>query len=293
LPVPFYPVFSALFRSSCFNKVDVLHVPYPKFPYFRKPDVPIVVTVNDIIPFLFPKYHNWKRNVYFSRFLPWYFKKVDAIIALSNHTKLDLLNYYGVPEEKISVVHAALPSIEYVKTKKEPYVLYVSTLEPRKNVEGIIRAFVLLKSRGFDKKLIIAGGKGWNYAGVFRLIQKLNLTDSVKYLGYVSEEEKTELYRKAEVFVYPSFYEGFGLPVLEAMAYGTPVVTSNVSSLPEVAGDAAVLVDPHSPKAIADGILEAISNSSNLVRKGLKRSKFFSLESMTEKVLKVYEGVLK
>jgi len=151
---------------------------------------------------------------------------------------------------------------------------------------------VILKSSGFKEKLVIAGNKGWQWKGIFELVKRHNLQNDVIFKGYVSESEKELLYQKAKLFVWPSFYEGFGLPVAEAMAHGTPVVTSNVSSLPEVAGDAGVLVDPHKPQDIARGMVEALSNKS-LVKKGLRRVKLFSLKNMIRKTLGVYEGVLK
>lgn len=292
LSIPFYPVFSALFRSSCFERVDVLHVPYPKFPYFRKPKIPVVVTVHDIIPFLFPEFHNWKRIVYFKFFLPFYFKNVDAFIAVSQSTKNDLVKYYRVPESKISVVHDCISEIKYEKVRKDDFILYLGTLEPRKNVEGVIRAFAILKSRGFKHKLIIAGGRGWKFSKIFSLVKKLNLENEVVFKGYVSGEEKAELYRKAKLFVWPSFYEGFGLPVLEAMAYGTPVVTSNVSSLPEVCGDSAFLVNPHSVQDIAGAMIHILSSTklyNGLVQKGLERVKLFTQKRMIDGVLSVYK----
>ncbi len=291
-PIPFYHRFAALFHNSCFNNLDVLHLPLPQFPYVKKPKVPVVVTVHDLIPVFMPQYHNWKRVLHFKKFLPWYLRKVDAIIAVSNSTKSDLVRYYDIPEAKIHVVHESLQPVEGDKVSKEPFILYVGTLEPRKNIEGLLEAFAILKSRGFSHKLVIAGGKGWKYQGIFRTVSRLHLDSDVVFAGYVSDAEKCSLMRKAELFVYPSFYEGFGLPVLEAMALGTPVVTSNTSSLPEIVGDAGILVDPYDVGSIANGIERALSSSKSLINKGLKRAKLFTEERMMKNISDVYEGVV-
>jgi len=265
-------------------------------PYVFKPKVPVVMTIHDISPVFLPHFHNMRRIVFFRDVLPFYLKRVDAVLASSESTKADLIKYYSIPEEKIQVVHLALPLKISSEKKKEPFILYVGTLEPRKNVEGLVRAYAILKSQGFRQKLVIAGRKGWKYENIFRLIEQHNLQNDVIYRGYVSEEEKEELYKKAELFVWPSFYEGFGLPVLEAMARGTPVVTSRSSSLPEVVGDAGVLVNPNSPEDIARGIQEALSSPANykrMVREGLKRAKKFTVKKMIKDTLAVYEGVVK
>jgi glycosyltransferase involved in cell wall biosynthesis len=170
--------------------------------------------------------------------------------------------------------------------------LYVGTLEPRKNIEGLLEAFAILKSRGFSHKLVIAGGKGWKYQNIFRTVSRLKLDGDVVFTGYVSDAEKNSLMRKAELFVYPSFYEGFGLPVLEAMALGTPVVTSDNSSFPEIVGDAGILVNPYDVNSIAGGMERALSSSISLINKGLKRAKLFTEERMISKILDVYEGVV-
>ncbi len=295
LPIPFYHRLAAFFHNSCFDNLDVLHLPSPQFPYVKKPKVPVIVTVHDLIPLFMPEFHNWKRQLHFKKVIPWYLRNVDAIIAVSNATKNDLIKYYRIPEDKIYVVYDAVPEIAYKKVKKEDYILYIGTLEPRKNVEGIIRAFAILKSKGFKHKLVLAGKKGWKYHSIFRLIGKLNLKNDVIYKGYVSDAEKADLYRRASLFVWSSFYEGFGLPVLEAMAYGTPVVASNVSSISEVAGDAAILVNPKSSVEIANAMMHILSSTKEykrLVRKGLERVKLFTPERMIKGTLKVYEAVL-
>lgn len=296
LPVPFYHRFASLFHHSCFDGLDVLHLPHPQLPYVWKPKPPVVITVHDLSPVLFPQFHNAKRVVFFKYVLPYFLRRADAIIAVSEATKQDVVRLFGVPAGKITVVPNAVDVPKRLPAgKRERFILYVGTLEPRKNIPGLLRAFALLKAQGYPHKLVLAGMKGWGYAPIFSLIRKLGLERDVVYRGYVSEEEKARLLRTAELFAYPSFYEGFGIPVLEAMAQGTPVVTSNVSSLPEVAGDAAILVDPSRPERIAQGMMEALSPQvwARLQGKGFKQAGRFTRKNMIDKTLRVYEGVVR
>jgi len=294
LPIPFFPTITSVVRFSCFNNVDVLHLPHPRFPFVKQPKVPLVVTINDITPIFYPEVHTWRRNIYFRYFVPRYLKKAKAIIAISHQTKADLIKHFKLPVDKIHVVYCGIPQTAHTSLKKEKYILYLGTLEPRKNIEGLVKAFAIVKSKGFSYKLIIAGGKGWNYQSIFTLIRKLKLEDEIIFKGYVSEQEKQELYQKAAVFVWPSFYEGFGLPVLEAMAYGTPVITSSTSSLPEVVGDAGILINPHNTRDIANAIIDVLSSSpKKLIQKGLKRARFFTHKKRIAQTIKVYEQVCK
>ena len=265
-----------------------MHVPYPDFPFIWKPKTKLIVTVHDITPLTHPQFHSWKRVIYFKYVLPNYFKIVDKIIASSDATKNSLITHYGIKPELIERVYLGIDIKEYKEEEKEEYILYLGTLEPRKNIEGIIRAYSILKKEGFSHKLIVAGKKGWKYKGLFKLIKNLGLKENIDYKGYVDEKEKMALLGKASVFVWPSFAEGFGLPLVEAMASGTPVVTSNCSTMPEVIGDAGVLVNPHDPADIARGIKEALENNE-LVRKGKERANEFTVEKMIENINRVYE----
>ena len=271
-------------------------MPYPHMPYIRKPKIPVVTTVHDISPILFPHFHNWKRNLFFRKLLPYYLSSTDRIIASSYATKNDIIRHYRIPREKISVVHLATDIPKPSKQKREPFILYVGTLEPRKNIPGLLHAFAQVKKQGYRHKLVIAGRKGWGYERIFTLIKKLGLENDVIYKGYISEEEKKKLYETAALFAYPSFYEGFGIPVLEAMAHGTPVMTSNISSLPEIVKDAGILANPHSPEAIANGITQALSSTREarrLSRKGLQRAKLFTINRMVKQTLAEYEEVMR
>ncbi|MBW2964677.1 glycosyltransferase family 4 protein [Candidatus Woesearchaeota archaeon] len=296
LRIPSYNLLASIFRTRCFDDLDILHLPHPSFPFLKRPKAKVVVTVHDLIPLIHPSMHNARRRFYFRYLLPGYLKKADAIIAVSESTRKDLMKILNIPSKKIHVVHNGIDLSQFRPSKtKQDYILYMGTLEPRKNIEGLLKAFAIIRHNGFDHKLIIAGKKGWDYKGIFRLIRKLKLENHVVYKGYSRGRERQELYRKAKMLVWPSFYEGFGLPPLEAMASGTPVVTSDVSSIPEVVGDAAILVNPDHPRDIARGIIEVLSSKERyeeLVRKGLERSKLFSLNHMIDKTFDVYRTVV-
>jgi glycosyltransferase involved in cell wall biosynthesis len=232
-------------------------------------------------------------------------KNVDMIITVSKSTKKDVIKCLKFPEEKIKVIYNGVD--ERFKPLKNyndvlhkyninpPYILYIGTLEPRKNIPALIKAFYKLKKRGIRHKLVIVGKKGWKYKQIFRVVEDLNLRRDVVFTGYVSYNDLPKFYSAADLFVYPSLYEGFGLPPLEAMACGCPVITSNVSSLPEVVGDAGFIVDPSDIGGLSRTIKELLANDSlreNVIRKGLKRIKEFSWEKTAKESLKVYKEVI-
>jgi glycosyltransferase involved in cell wall biosynthesis len=187
-----------------------------------------------------------------------------------------------------------MESIDY--DFSQPYLLFVSTIEPRKNIQTLINAFNLLKQTvKLDHHLVLIGRKGWHYQPIFAAIENSPWTHHIHHLNYLSDEDVAFFYSKADVFVYPSHYEGFGLPVLEAMTLGAPVVTSNTSSLPEVAGDAALLIDPNDPMELAEAILKVISGSQfrqDLIHKGKARAKLFSWERTAKETLNAYKSLL-
>lgn len=223
-------------------------------------------------------------------------KESAAIIAVSENTKKDIIELLGIPERKIHVVYEGIPrwlkkvSTEKVEKIKEKYriegnyLLSVSTLEPRKNIARIIEAHKLLMKKNKDLLLVLVGKIGWG--------ESLNIGRNTVVTGYVYGEELCALYSGASALVFPTLYEGFGLPILEAMSCGCPVVTSNVSSMPEVAGEAAVLVDPLSLEGIAEGIKEALENREELIKKGYEQVKKFSWEKAAEETLTVYQKAL-
>ncbi|MFH1841119.1 MAG: glycosyltransferase family 1 protein [Candidatus Shapirobacteria bacterium] len=220
------------------------------------------------------------------RKLAWVKKETALIIADSQATKKDLVEILGIDPKRIRVVYLAADPIYKVGEKpkiKRPYLLMVGTREPRKNLERGIRAW---KEAKLDLDLVIAGKYGW---GEDKTGSKVQRFKGIRVLGYVPKGDLPGLYAGAEAFVYPSLYEGFGLPVLEAMSCGCPVVTSNVSSLPEVAGSAAVLVNPLKVEEIAAGIGKAVNSQADLRKKGLEQAKKFSWEKTARETLAVYK----
>ncbi len=228
-------------------------------------------------------------------------KESDRIIAISESTKKDLVNFYKVPESKIKVIYSGVSQSmtllekndKKLKSVKEKYslfdefILYLGTIEPRKNIVGIIKAFEGIREKK-RIKLVLAGALGWLYEDILKEIKSSKFAEDIIFLGFVDDKDKVGLYNLASVFVYPSFFEGFGFPPLEAMACGTPVVTSNCSSLPEVVGDAALMVDPYKPSEIADAIWILLEDDKlrNLYKeKGILRAKKFSWERTGKKTL--------
>jgi len=231
-------------------------------------------------------------------------RRVDAIIADSNSTKSEVIKYLKVPEKKVRVIYLGynrafrpLPPGEKTKKVMEKYrikgdfILYVGTLEPRKNLKGLIQAYHRSKAKD-DFLLVLAGGKGWKYEHIFHLVDELRLKDRIVFCGYVPDSDLPELYNRASLFVYPSFYEGFGFPPLEAMACGTPVIVSHTTSLPEVVGDAGIYVNPFDSGQISssmDAVLADTELLQNLRQRGLKRAGLFSWERAAKETLRLYQ----
>ena len=269
-----------------------------------------VVTIHDCIHLMFPEYLRHRLGYAYARAsLFTAAHKSDRILTVSEQSKRDILKFIEVPPEKIVVTHNAIddrvsvpPSDEEVKRTREryqlsqSYLLYVGNIKPHKNLERLIEAFHLVRAQGRSElELLIIGDEISKLQSLRRAVHKYDIHRYVRFLGYVPDMTLAVLYRLASVFVFPSLYEGFGLPPLEAMASGTPVVTSDVSSLPEVVGDAAVLVDPYSAQAIADGILKVLRSShlrDELRQRGLRRAQEYSWARSVERVHRVYTEVL-
>jgi glycosyltransferase involved in cell wall biosynthesis len=233
-------------------------------------------------------------------------RRAARVIAVSAHTASDVVARLGVPPERVAVVPNAvgeefrpepdarvLAEFRAAKGLPERFVLFVGTLEPRKNVAGLLRAFARVAAAEPEVPLVIAGGKGWLYDEIFALHKQLGLGDRVRFTGYAAAEELPRLYAAATVFVYPSFYEGFGLPPLEAMACGTPVVASNASSLPEVVGEAGLTVDPRDEGALAAALLLLLRDPDRraaLRAAGLARAAGFSWARTVRETRAVYES---
>lgn len=259
----------------------------------------MVTTVHDFSFYLYPEWHPEERIQYFSKNFFRQIERADVIITMSDFVA-------GEAREIIKSCNSKIVSIPegYDKNIFNPngnaevgtgtrgnYILYVGSIEPRKNLVNLLKAYLLLPGHmRREFKLVLAGFKGWHNAEIEVMLEKLR--GSVEYLGYISDEELANLYRNASCFVYPSFYEGFGLPPLEAMACGCPVVVSDRASLPEVCGDGALYVDPNGPDSIAEGIHKTLTDTSlreRLVQKGFERANLFSWEKTVEEHIKVFE----
>jgi len=253
-----------------------------------------IIVIHDLAFLRYPEWFSKKFYLFYRILVPRLAKKARKIITVSNFSKKEIINLLGIYSKKVDVVYNGItekffwdPSI-----KKENFILAVSSLNPRKNFKNLVLAFKKLKLKKY--KLLIVGSKNKIFSNIE--IQKLLMEiPNVEFTDYVSDEELIHLYQKAKLFVYPSFYEGFGLPPLEAMACGTPVIVSNVASLPEVCGDAAYYINPYSVNDIARGIYTVLSDEKlqrELIIKGLERVKLFSWEKSARKLIKIIEEVL-
>ena len=287
--------------------VDLLHSPVSAPPLWAP--CKTVVTVHDLTFELYPQTMYWLHRYYWRFFLTRSIFRAERIIADSVSTKKGLVECFNVSEDLISAVPLCCASqfyelprdgaVDALKRKLaicNRYILFVGTLEPRKNIPTLIKAFHLAKHEGgIEHLLVIAGSKGWLFESIFRMVKELGLEHDVIFTGFVVDEELPSLYQGADLFVYPSLYEGFGLPVLEAMACGTPVITSNSSSLPEAVGDAGILVDPQDVEGLARVMLKVLSNealSDELAHKGKLQAQWFTAERMARETIRVYRSVL-
>ena len=268
-----------------------------------------IVTIHDCIHLLFPEYlRNRMAHVYARAMLWTTVHRASRVLTVSEASKKDILRFFGVPEQRVTVIYNAIderfyddPREEEIVRVRERYqlhdrfLMYAGNVKPHKNLERLIDAFVVVRQSGFDDlKLLITGSEISRYATLRRAVHRYNLHKHVRFLGFQSETTLAVLYRLADVFVFPSLYEGFGLPPLEAMASGTPVVVSNVSSLPEVVGDAGIQVNPYDAGAIADGIRQVLTDSAlreELITKGLARARSFSWQESITRVRQIYQEV--
>ncbi len=286
--------------------VDVFHSPDYVLPPVRRAKK--VVTVHDLSFLRYPEGAEPSLRRYLSAVVPRCASEADVVLADSENTRQDVVELLGLPSRKVDVVYpgvdqrfTVIQEREVLERVKElyrlsyPFILSVGTLEPRKNLIVLLEAYSMLKDRHhLPHRLVIAGREGWLYEGVFRRVEQLSLTEEVVFLGFVPDEHLPGLYTLADVLAFPSVYEGFGLPPLEAMACGTPVVTSDCSSLPEVVGEAGLLVPADDPEALAEAIGRVLDDSKlreDLVRRGLARAAEFSWEATGKKLLATYESL--
>ena len=289
--------------------IDLFHAPHYVLPLLTP--CKSVVTIHDCIHLRFPQYLPNRLAYAYARSSLWIAThRSNRVLTVSEASKRDILRYFRIPEGKIDVIYNAIDErydetpapdeVERVRDRYQlnaPYVLYAGNIKPHKNLERLIEAFHTLRQDAdlAHVKLLIIGDEISKYATLRRAVHKYKLHKHVRFFGFVPDKTLAVLYRLARVFVFPSLYEGFGLPPLEAMASGTPVITSNVSSLPEVVGDAALLIDPLNPAAIADAMRRVLMDSDlreTLREKGLKRVREFSWERSVRRVREIYGEVL-
>jgi len=317
VPAPFQmlrylkvPGFRGMIKEYMLGGIDadIIHSNTFCVPRMRDKKKRVVATVYDASVITNPECHKKLNILHCTNGIREAVEHADAIIAISEHTKRDIMKHFGAPGDLITVTHlAAGPDycevmdpavIRQVKNKynlPESYILFVGSLEPRKNIKGLLLAYSILPAstrKAFP--LVIAGAKGWLNSDIPPLLSSLGIKESVKFTGYIDSADISALYSGASLFVYPSLYEGFGLPILEAMSCGVPVVTSNTSSMPEVAGDAAILVDPLNHEELAFGIETVLGKESlraEMKKKGLARASSFSWERCAKETVEVYRKV--
>jgi glycosyltransferase involved in cell wall biosynthesis len=308
LPTPFWHL-RVLF-DVYLKKINILFSPCAYLLSFLNLWIPNLVLIHDTTSLKeeTKKFHTFSLIMKERLLVKIVINKARKIITSSENSKNDIIELLKVKAEKIEVVPLAADGIYKLADNKEElkeilekyrlpekYILNVGTIEPRKNILNLIKGYGrLYHEKKIAAKLVIVGKKGWLYDTIFTAATDLKIADQVVFAGYVPDEIMPFLYSGADCLVYPSFYEGFGLPVIEAMACGCPVITSNTSSLPEVAGDAAILVDPHSDTEIADAIYKILNDDNlrnNLIEKGLKRSKKFSWQITAERILSLMNNL--
>lgn len=297
----YIPVEAFIGRVDVFHATDFV-IP-PTLPRTRT-----LLTVHDLSFVRVPESASPRLKAYLDEVVPRSVKRADHVLADSLATKLDIVDLYGISPERVEVLLSGVDPIfrpihsanfASIRAKyhigERPYLFAVGTVQPRKNYARLIEAVSILRTGGLEIDLVIAGGKGWLEDPIYAALDQFRMRPYVHFIGFAAEEDLPVLYSHALCSVFPSLYEGFGLPILEAMACGTPVVTSNLSSMPEVAGDAALLVDPHDVEGIANGIRSVIEDSGlrqSLIYKGQDRAKLFTWEKSARQLLQVYQRLL-
>jgi len=285
------------------HQLDVVIFPKNVVPFFV--DAKSIIVVHDLAYFM-PELNAYSLidTIYMKHMIKSSLKRADGVISVSQNTKSDIIKLIGTDENKIKIVYEAADSkykktIDIIKLKEikakyklcDKFIFYSGSLSPRKNMVRFLLAYDKIKAK-IPHKLVLTGGRSWNDRNVREIINQMG--ESVIKLGYVNDEDMPFVYNLADLFVYPSLYEGFGLPPLEAMACGCPVITSNTSSIPEVVGDAGVMVDPHDVDELAKAMYEVLTNydlRESMVKKGLERARKFSWEKCARECLIVVKEV--
>lgn len=265
----------------------------------------VITTIHDMTYLRFPETMERKNLQRIEKDIQYSVERSDRIITVSEFSKREIIELLDVPEKKIAVIPNAPTfskgKVDFAALSEKfhiasPYLLYVGTIEPRKNLVRLIRAFDCLKRKyGIPHQLVLAGGKGWVYEEIYETAASVAASRDIRFIGYVSQSEKNTLYQNASAFVFPSLYEGFGIPPLEAMQFRCPVVCADAASLPEVVGDAAQMVDPLDEESIADGIWRVISDeeyAESLIQKGEIRKELFNWDDSARRLAELCKSVL-
>ncbi|MBA3533714.1 MAG: glycosyltransferase family 4 protein [Ardenticatenales bacterium] len=287
-----------------YGNPDLVHATDHLLPHLRARSV---FTLHDLIFEIYPQHHKVYNHTFLKMMMPRFLKAADHIITVSEHTKRDAERLYSIDPARMTVVYEAvderyrptfdLTELEPIRQRyqlPEQFLLHVGTIEPRKNLSILLPALQTLKAEFPDLKLVLVGKKGWLYEGFFKKLTESGLDSEVLFPGFVEEEDLPAVFQLATAFVFPSVYEGFGLPPLEALACGVPVVCSDASSLPEVVGDAGLLVDPNNPRAVTAALHRVLSDEAlrhDLQQRGPRRAALFSWARAARQTLEVYEGV--
>jgi glycosyltransferase involved in cell wall biosynthesis len=265
-----------------------------------------IVTVHDLSFVRVPGAASPALRAYLDRVVPDSVRRASYVLADSEATRRDVLEVYGVESGRVGVLYSGvdfrfgfsvldLTIRNFYRLPERPYVFTVGTIQPRKNYSRLIQALAILRSRNYDLSLVIAGGHGWLEDPIYETIRETGMSDFVHFIGFASDDDLPALYSGAACVAFPSLYEGFGFPVLEGMACGTPVVTSNVSSLPEVAGDAALMVDPYDVEEIAHAIQRVLDDETlrqTMIERGFAQARRFTWERSARQLLEIYSRVL-
>lgn len=269
--------------------------------------IPTVLTVHDLIFKLFPEYHKKLNYWYLNTAMPLFCQKADAIIAVSQASKQDIVKHYGIDPSKIEVVYEApssqfqpVPPTKILQVKRtydlpDRYLIHLSTIEPRKNLSRLLDSLKALRLLFSDLALVLVGGKGWLYDDFFAKIEALELTDAVRVMGWIPDEDLPAILAAADLAIQPSLYEGFGLPILEHMAVGQVVAASNASSFPEVGGEAAVYFEPTNTEEMTHVIQRLLTDQDEYKHRqqlGLEQAAKFSWERAAKETIAIYDRIL-
>jgi glycosyltransferase involved in cell wall biosynthesis len=288
--------------------IDLLHIQYIAPLFFLPKYTKLISTIHDISWKFVPEHIQFKDSLLLNILIPPSIKKADAIITVSQHSRYAIQNIFGTDASKISIIYNGgsiqrIPPVinTYAGVRealKQDYILYLGSLQPRKNIPTALKAFAEYLTTHPESNLhfVIAGGKGYNYdTQIDAVIAEYEIADKVIFVGFITNDEKTVLLRQAKAFIFLSLYEGFGIPIIEAMSLNTPIISSNTSCLPEIVGDAGVLVDPYDIEAITKAITFFVHNplfSKEYKDKGLERAKMFTWEKMASQTYDLYKKLL-